>query len=735
MSPRTRRAIPAHNLKTTRGGDVKRRNIFWRWRRLFYLATLVGVVGAIGAGFVVSRVELPKAPPPEAQTTFICDASVMPGQCTEDNAMAELHGEEDRVNVGIEQIPDVAIDAVIAAEDRDFFEHGGVDPLGIARAAYTDIRGNSASRQGGSTITQQYVKNVYLTNERTLSRKINEAVMAVKLEKEMPKEQILENYLNTIYFGRGAYGIQAASQAYFHKNVGDLTLPDAALLAGLIRSPQSAEPYRYPEEARRRRRTVLDAMLQEEMIVKAERDAADEVAFDVFNGVFPWEPSDSVEVTDRWKLIQGEYFVEYVRSQLAAKYGSDAVFRGGLRVYTTIDWDMQEKALRAVTETLDEPGDPAGSLVAIDDTGSVRAMMGGTDFANNKVNLAVGADGGGSGRQPGSTFKTFALAEAMRRGYSIESLIEAPSTKVFPNADNGSDWRVGGGCCGGVATLAEATARSSNTAYAELMLHLGTDEVIDMAHELGIDSELESVPSAVLGTGSVSVLDMAAAYSTFANQGARIEPRVITRVERADGTVLDEFAATRTQVLSAAESARVTYALEGVIEHGTGEQAAIGRPAAGKTGTTQNNWDAWFAGYTPSLTAAVWMGYPEGSREMTEVHGETVQGGNFPARIWARFMILALEDQPIEELPDPGPLDAGEPLDPFLGEGKDPAFSGPTYDGPDETTTPGATTTPGGGTTPAVPPTTQPQATVPPATEPQITDPLDGTGGGSPPDG
>jgi penicillin-binding protein 1A len=662
------RPIPAHNLKTTRSGAMKRRNIFWRWRRLFYLVTLVMVTGVAGVGFVVAEIELPIAPEPEDQTTFVCTAEVAPGQCNEDTAAASLHGEEDRVNVDLDEIPDVAVNAVIAAEDRDFFDHGGVDPVGITRAALSDIRGGSASRQGGSTITQQYVKNVYLTSDRTLTRKIREAVMAIKLEQEISKEQILENYLNTIYFGRGSYGIGAASRAYFSKDVSELSLPEAALLAGLIRSPQRAEPDRYPEEARRRRRTVLAGMLEEEMITEAERDRADEWPFDTYHDLARWSPGNGVEVKPDVALFGGEFFVEQVRKQLTDRYGNDAVFGGGLRIYTTLDRGLQEHAYRAVTETLDQPGDPAGSLVAIDDNGQVRAMMGGRDYGEDPLNLAVGTAGGGGGRQPGSTFKAFALAEAIKQGYSIESQVDTPSAETFPDADAGEDWEVRGGCCGGRATLVEATARSSNTAYAQLMIDLGPERVGQMAADLGVSADLgeEIYPSAVLGTASVSVMDMAAAYSTFANRGTQIEPRVITRVERADGTLVEEFTATRTTVLSGDQASRVTYSLEQVIDHGTGEAADIGRPAAGKTGTTQENRDAWFVGYTPTLTASVWMGYVD-NREMAEVRGGLIEGGSLPADIWRTFMDSALEDAEPVDFMEPADLDAGRELDPGSG--------------------------------------------------------------------
>ena len=669
------RPIPAHALKTTRSGRVKRRGLLWRWRRLFYLVALVMITGVAGAGFVVSQIELPTAPPPEEQTTFICTAEVAAGQCDEDSSVASLHGEEDRVNVDLDEVPDVAVNAVIAAEDRDFFDHGGVDPVGIGRAALSDIRGSSASRQGGSTITQQYVKNVYLSSERTFTRKIREAAMAVKLEQEISKEQILENYLNTIYFGRGSYGIGAAARAYFGKDVGEISLPEAALLAGLIRSPQSAEPYLHPEEARRRRRTVLDAMLEEKMISPQERDISDEWPFDVYHGLALWAPSNGMDIKPSASLYGSDYFIEYVRREVEKRYGADAVFGGGLRIYTTLDPKLQEDAYLAVQETLDQDGDPAGSLVAIDDRGEVKAMMGGSDYAADPLNLAVQGRGG-DGRQPGSTFKAFALAEAVKEGYSVESLIPTPSSKTFDAVNGGEDWKVSGGCCGGMANLVEATARSANTGFAQLMIDLGPQKVADMANALGVRADLgENVyPSLVLGTANVSVMDMAAAYSTFANRGTQIEPRVVTRVERADGTLVEEFGVDRTAVLSPDEASRVTYSLEQVIDHGTGKAADIGRPAAGKTGTTQENRDAWFVGFTPRLTAAAWMGFVD-NHPMDDVRGGLVQGGTLPAEIWSRFMTAALEDTEPTEFVPPDDLSEGRPLDPALGTSSIPTGS------------------------------------------------------------
>jgi len=671
-----RKPIPVHDLKTTRTGEVRRRSIFWRWRRLFFLIGLLMATGTAGVALILSQVELPNdgVVAPENQTSYLCDASVQPGTpCTASNAIAAFHGDENRQNVKLDQIPKVLQNAVLSAEDRDYFNHDGVNPQGIARAAYQDIR--SGSQQGGSTITQQYVKNVFLSNERTLTRKLKEGVMAMKLEQKIGKEDILERYLNVIYFGRGAYGVQAASQAYFKKDVKDLLLHDAALLAGLIRSPNSAEPYEPSEkaEAKRRRHTVLVAMEEEGHITKAELEMADAVPLDLNGGVQPPKPSTGVDYL-RGHETGTEYFVEYVRKQLVDKYGNAALYGGGMRIYTTLEPGYQAAAWTAVTDTLNQPGDPAGSLVAIDDKGYIKAMMGGRWFGEgpneSTVNLATGTDGGGSGRQPGSTFKAFALAEAVIQGYSIESKFEAPKEIKIPTPGADEDfWKVKGGCCeeqGFRADLVTATQKSVNTVYAQLMMDLGPDKVIKTAKSLGITSEMQPYPSIVLGTGSVSVLDMASAYSTFQNNGTHIEPTSIVHVELADGTAPAPPEARRSQVLSPEQCAKVVYALQKVTEKGgTGAAANFGRPAAGKTGTTQDNKDAWFVGFTPRLTAAVWMGY-EIPKEMVEVHGQSVQGGNLPSQVWKKFM-MAVANTDVGPFPKPkGDVASGRLMHPEL---------------------------------------------------------------------
>jgi penicillin-binding protein 1A len=456
MSPSTRGSAASgrRSTRTARkvGPDGVRRSIFWRWRRAFFAVGLVGILLLAGAGYLFTQVPLPDKDPPLLQTTFMCSSEVSSG-CTADNSIAQLSGGVNRISVDWNEIPQVVIDAVLAAEDRTFFEHGGVDPAGILRAVWTNLQAGGVS-QGGSTITQQYVKNVYLTQERTLTRKIKEAALAVKVERELPKQEILTRYLNTIYLGRGAYGIEAASRVYFGKNLDQITLPEAAYLAGLIRSPETADaklPENDPKAARSRqtasdrRASVLDAMVATGKITEAEATAAK--ANDWSDVVVRSTQNSYGKVSHtEWGT---EYFVDYVRHWMTTEGGfTDAqVYGGGLRVYTTLDMTDQGAAAVAITSTLNQPNDPAAALVSIDDIGAVRAMIGGLDFNGtgkySKVNLAVGAEGGGAGRQAGSSFKAFTLAEAMNQNFPMSKTYDAPSRISIPKADGGRDWSVG----------------------------------------------------------------------------------------------------------------------------------------------------------------------------------------------------------------------------------------------------------------------------------------------------
>lgn len=641
------------------------RSFLWRLRRPAYVVLVLMVVSLGGLWMALSTIELPPAKR-SMETTFVCDINVENNECDFQNSMAKLSATEARVNVDYEQLPPVLVQAVLSAEDRNFFDHGGIDPAGLGRAVYQSLLGSSRSKQGGSTITQQYVKLTYLTSERTLTRKLKEGVLSVKLEGELDKRDILTRYLNEIYFGRGAYGVEAASRAYFGIGVENLQVHQAAYLASLIRSPESAEATRDPKEATRRRKTVLNGMVSEGYITQAQAEAADAV---------PWvsSPTDNngdaqtmtilsrpAEKTDlgqvRYAEYGSEYWVSLVRAQLRQRFGPGAETQG-LRVYITYDPEMQQDAYQAVTGTLSQANGPAGSLVAIDEKGQVRAMVGGTDFAKKKVNLAIGKEGGGSGRQPGSTFKPFALAAFIEDGYSVESAFRAPPTTQFPGVftEPGKLWSPQnfGKSDLGVLSVEEATWKSSNTVYAGMVNLVTPDRVAEMANRLGVTAELDPQYALVLGTEEVSVLDMASAYSTFADRGRHTPPYVIRRVEDSAGKVLFDAKqdVKSEQVIDEGVADTVNSVLSGVLTKGTGNAASLRVVAAGKTGTTTDSKDAWFAGYTCHLTAAVWMGY-EQPKPMKTYRGKEVSGGTVPAAIWKQFMSSATQGDEACQFPD-----------------------------------------------------------------------------------
>ena len=550
--------------------------------------------------------------------------------------LAVLRGSESRVLLKAEQIADVMKLAIVAVEDRRFFEHDGVDLRGVARALWADIN-QQGFVQGGSTITQQFIKNVYVKNQPTLARKFKEAALAWQLEGERrwSKERILTAYLNTIYFGNGAYGIQQAAVTYFRHGVRDLTLPEAALLAGIPQDPARFDPVANPDEARARRAVVLRLMREQGMISRNEHRKALRA---------PLPAPDEIRLPGTRGPAQ--YFVDYVKQQLIDQYGASRVFGGGLRVRTSLDLELQRIARKSIAKWLTSPAGPSAALVAVDPkNGKILAMVGGNNYRKSQFNLAVQ-----SRRQPGSAFKPFVLATALEEGIAPSTTFVSRPTTI-PLGDR--VWSVHNyeESYLGTIDLETATTHSDNAVYAQLTELVGPASVARTARRLGIRSRLRDYFSIGLGAQAVNPLELARAFSAFANGGFRIDgslskirnrPRAILSVTDENGRVDNRVVPRR--VLKSETAALVTSLLQEVVEEGTGTRAALpDRPAAGKTGTTENYGDAWFVGYTPRLVAAVWVGDPDELRPMlTDFHGEPVAGGTYPALIWRTFMQKAL---------------------------------------------------------------------------------------------
>ena len=559
-----------------------------------------------------------------AQTTRVYSAD---GQL-----LANLYLENRQV-VALDKISPYLLKAVVAVEDERFYQHKGVDYVGLVRAVVTNA--TTGRREGASTLTQQFIRNTVLADERfdiTLKRKVREAWLALELERQHSKEEILSMYLNTVYFGEGAYGAESAALTFFGKHAADLTIAEAALLAGLPQQPSRLSPYTNLEGAVGRRQWVLSKMLENDAISQTEYETAK-----VEQPVVQRAP----ELAEQG-VYSAPYFIAYVKKLLQDEYGTGLVFKGGLRVYTTLDTTMQTLAEKAVNGVLDRKDDPDAALVAIDPrNGYVKALVGGRDWKTNKFNFATQAK-----RQPGSAFKVFTLVTALETGMPPHRRLDSSSPATIKTG--GAPWIVGnaeGGGGKGYITLQQATVGSVNTAFARLAKELGAGAIAKTANRMGITTPMKPYLSITLGGQEVTPLEMASAFGTLANEGRHYKPIAITKIVDAKGETIFEAKPAGEQAVDPKVAHAATSILKGVISSGTATRAQIGRAAAGKTGTTQDYRDAWFVGYTPQLVASVWMGYtPE--RPMNNVHGRRAFGGTFAAPIWHDFMIGALKGEP-----------------------------------------------------------------------------------------
>jgi penicillin-binding protein 1A len=642
-----RRRVPGPSPRAA--PDRHRRRWRWlppwrivRWILLpLLLLVVLAVAGVAVAAYVYWPTDLPPVKALEEYTPSV--GSRVYGD--DDEFLTEFQAEK-RIFVPLQQIPPALRNAIIAVEDSRFYSHFGVDVRGVVRAAYANFR-HGRVVEGGSTITQQLAKVLFLTPDRSFSRKVKEALLALELEKRYSKDRLLELYLNQVYMGHGAFGVEAASRMYFGKSVQDLTLPEAAMLAALPRSPSNYSPFERPELAQRRRAIVVGRLLEQGYISEAEAKATNRAPL----GLVPSER----------RRGSGQYFLEYLQQSLEAKYGSDVLYKSGLAIYTTLDAVLQRSAEQALRDGIQAlvarqaarpagrggksapgPVAPEGAVVVMEaTTGYVKALIGGADFQRTEFNRALHAH-----RQPGSAFKPFVYLAALEAGHApTEILDDSPlryvtAGKVWEPANYDGKFR-------GPVTLQQALEESINVPTIRLLEEVGVDPVIDAARRAGIQSPLPRDLTLALGSGDVTLLELTAAYGTFANQGVHMEPLMVRYVTDAQGRLIEENIPQGREALDPAITLGLTQMLRGVVERGTAVGARVlERPLAGKTGTTNDYSNAWFVGYTPSLVAGVWVGH---DRPRTLGPDET--GARVALPIWVALMRTALRNQPVEEFP------------------------------------------------------------------------------------
>jgi penicillin-binding protein 1A len=654
-------------------------------RKLLILLATIVVTGAVLAGTVVAvapqmaRVVDAVSGDPEDIDLAALDAFAVRSQvfARDGSLLATLHGPENRQPVPLGRVPQPVIDAVLAVEDAEFYQHGGVNFRAMTRALFENVSAGGVE-QGGSTITQQLVKNALLTSARDLERKKKEIPLAIRLEDQLTKDEILEKYLNTVYFGSGAYGVQAAAETYWGVDVDQLGHAEGAMLAALIANPVEYDPTSNPEGAYEQRRQALERMVAEEMITREEASELGSAPLPVGRCGTADAPVGACGEAEL--PPPDDYFVEEVKQQLLddPRLGATrdervkAVFGGGLRIYTTLDPAMQFAA--DLTHASGVPRNTKGvtaAMVTIENgTGAVRALVGGPGYENYKYNVVTQGN-----RQTGSAFKTLVVLTALEQGNLPFDTIGGGGT--FPNPGGEEKTYTVSGSGG---TLTSVTSRSSNGAFVRLGFVVGTDNVVATARRLGVEAPIEAVPSLPLGVSGPSPLEMTAAYATIPNEGIYQEPYFIDRVQDRSGEVIIEHRPRGRQAISEETACYATEILEANVRGGTGTRARLpDQQAAGKTGTTDENLDAWFIGFTPYFTTAVWMGNPSPDPDnplassMENLNGVANFGGTYPAMIWQRFNEVVHAELPSVDFPECPRLERS--ARPVVGQGN-PFFNG-----------------------------------------------------------
>ena len=605
-------------------------------RLLFLLTGVLTVLGTAGMAWVVYQDLTIELPTVERLAHYITPAATRV-YADDGTLIGELYLEK-RYPVPLSRIPPLVQQAFLAAEDANFYRHPGVDPLGVLRAFVSNWSAGHTT-QGGSTITQQVVKYLLLTPEKSYRRKVQEIILALRLERHLSKAEILSLYLNQIYLGSGAYGVEAAAREYFGKGVADLSLAEAALLAGLPPAPSRYSPRKNWEQAKLRQRYVLERMIDERYVSYAQAMAA-------------WqEPMTLSPPTPATYFSLAPYYVEHVRQFLEKRYGGQAIYQLGLEVHTTVNLALQRAAEQALRNGIDAvckreqcgqngTPQPEGAFIAIDlASGQVKAMIGGYDFHHSQFNRVTQAK-----RQPGSAFKPLIYAAALDRGYTPATVVVDAPVSYW---DHDHRWvpqnyeeRYFG-----PTRLREALTFSRNVVTVKVAAHLGLKYLTNYIPQLGIRSHLERNLSLALGTSEVTLQELAQAYGVFATGGTLVEPLFITTITDSQGGLLEEFPSRRKQVITPETAYLITSLLKSVVERGTGKSVrALGRPVAGKTGTSNDFQDAWFVGYTPELLAGVWVGFDE-KRPL----GDKETGGRVAAPIWLEFMQTAMGDRPVND--------------------------------------------------------------------------------------